>query len=106
MLERFRSELSSFGSRPFDRAASKLAYKTATAVPIILGVGLIFKAFEPRSIEASVAMSAIGVGAAALSWLLKRRIGYEARNNDLKLSSPSNQDRSNTPPTPPTGGTL
>ncbi len=107
--ERLFRPVREFASRPFDRAASRLAYEAATILPLLftfyhsmVTVPMIIVEFRPPQ---HLAVAAVEVG---LTWVMARKIRErvinEASAHNFRLTKLDNNRAGNGPKPPSSGG--
>jgi hypothetical protein len=95
----FKEGLDNFINRPFDKAASKLAYKATIYTPLVVGFGTGFKIVDNAPLEHVLVSIGISVATLVLGQKLNRIILAEAGEHNFILSqkqknegSPPNQN--------------
>ncbi|MDO8619698.1 MAG: hypothetical protein Q7R49_07275 [Candidatus Daviesbacteria bacterium] len=90
--EKIAGYLQEFSSRPFDKAASKLAYATTDLLPWAMGsasVAALFTGYSPRQLILYWGISATTI---VLCRWFQPRIVKEAAEHGLQLEPPKSQN--------------
>ena len=96
-VESIRESLAQFRARPFDRAASRVAYEMTSYVPYSMTGRIVMMLFETRPIEDFIVATSIVTGTYIFTNRLRSRIVNEALHHGFRLK-PIQDDTDDRPP--------